>query len=693
MSLSIASFLLATAAHAQTPVTMKPFVMNHRGGAASVVDVSFLLDGPAGKDGFIGVKGGHFVKPNGERIRFWGVHFTDWSRGSVMLPPKRDIPMWADTLARYGINMVRLHFIDLASPRGIIDGSRDDSREFDPAQLDRLDYLVSELKERGIYVNLNLNVGRSYKAGDGVKDFTRIGWAKGLIYFDPRLIELQKEYAEKILTHVNPYTRTEYRKEPAVAIVEIANENAIYLGFQAPTPYYDELLTDLYNQWLAKELKPGAVQALRAAAGIEASAPIPRLKGPQVSAAPKERVEAELRFFMDLENGFYQDMKSFLRGRLEVKVPIVGTADHSHTSSPYTMLTSLARLDVLDGHTYWQHPGSRVMNTPMVNDPLNSTVVKLSRTAFSGKPFTVSETNHPFPNDYASEGIPILAAYGSFQDWDAIIFYTFEPKRDADWQSFVGDPFDISLDPVRMTQLATGAMTFLRGDVRSARRFVRRSYSKEQVVASRRLPGSEQPYYTPGFPPSLPLQHGSRIRSLSGRPTDKVDLPATNPIVSDTKELAWYTSPRDKGMVAVDTDRTQSLIGFLGANPKALKNLSVNLSNPFASITLTSMEPVPISRATKLLLTTGSRVENTGMRWNEARNRMQDIGGPPSLIEPVTGSITLRNLRGVKGITATPLDGAGRPIGAGTQATKTAEGWVFPIGDTVTTWYLVSVQR
>ncbi len=58
---------------------------------------------------------------------------------------------------------------------------------------------------------------------------------------------------------------------------------------------------------------------------------------------------------------------------------------------------------------------------PMVNDPLHSTVVQLSRTAFAGKPYTVSETNHPFPNEYASEGIPILAAYAGFQDWDMIM--------------------------------------------------------------------------------------------------------------------------------------------------------------------------------------------------------------------------------------------------------------------------------
>jgi len=173
----------------------------------------------------------------------------------------------------------------------------------------------------------------------------------------------------------------------------------------------------------------------------------------------------------------------------------------------------------VDGHVYWQHPGSPPpVNTPMVNDPLHSTVVQLSRTAVAGKPYTVSEFNHPFPNDWAAEGIPIAAAYGAFQDWDAIIVYTFEPKRDPSWKSYVGDPFDISLDPVRMTQMATGALAFLRGDVQPARQTIPRSYTPEQAFDSRRLSRTQQPYFTPGFPLALPLTHGVRIRSFVGAP-------------------------------------------------------------------------------------------------------------------------------------------------------------------------------
>jgi hypothetical protein len=328
----------------------------------------------------------------------------------------------------------------------------------------------------------------------------------------------------------------------------------------------------------------------------------------------------------------------------------------------------------------------------MVNDPLNSTVVQLSRTAFTGKPYTISETNHPFPNDWAAEGIPILAAYGSFQDWDAIIMYTFEPKRDPNWKPYIGDPFDISLDPVRMTQMAAGALTFLRGDVRPAGETVARTYSKDQVLDSRRLPRTEQPYFTPGFPLSLPLRHAVRIQSLDGEPTAKFAAVDANPIRSDTNQLAWYTSQKTC-LVTVETDRTQALIGFILANSKTLKNLSADISTQFAAIVLSSLDGKSLSQSSRMLLTAGSRVSNAGLKWDDNHTRTANQGESPSLIEPVSGTVVLRTIRSAKAVTASALDGAGHPIGEPLSARKTAAGWTLPIGSPVTTWYVVSIQR
>ena len=235
------------------------------------------------------------------------------------------------------------------------------------------------------------------------------------------------------------------------------------------------------------------------------------------------------------------------------------------------MLASLSKLDILDGHIYWEHPSSPPpVNTPMVNDPLHSTVVQLSRTAFAGKPYTVSETNHPFPNEWASEGIPIIAAYGSFQDWDAIIIYTFEPKLAPDWKPYVGDPFDISLDPVRMTEMATGALIFLRGDVRPARQTVARTYSKDQVHPKPQAAADRTALFHTGLPARLALEHAVRIQSLDGPPTETFAAPEGNPDrLRHQGALLVYRPPKTRELVTVDTARTQALIGFVSVQPQS----------------------------------------------------------------------------------------------------------------------------
>jgi hypothetical protein len=691
--------LLPSRMPAQTDSTLQPFTIDHRKAllAHSPVDVSFLLDAPAGKHGFVRAQGAHLVTGDGKRIRFWGVNITDWSKGSVMIPSKDDAPLWAATLTRFGVNCVRLQFLDLPTPRGLIDGKRDDTRALDPEALDREDFFLAELEKRGIYIDFNLLVGRPFKAGDGVQDYQKIReGVKGISLYDPRIIELQKEYAKELLAHYNPYTKTEYRNDAAVAMVEINNENALWIGAHGPTPYYDRELADLYNTWLKKNLNAEDLKRLKEIAGVSADDPVPLLQGrKEIETVPKRRFYAESRFFLDTQRSYWKEMRDYLTKTLGVKSLIMTTADHGHTSSGYPLLLATSSFDTNDGHTYWQHDWENKIKAPMVNDPFNSTVVELSRTPVAGKPYTVSEVNNPFPNDWASEGIPILAAYGGFQDWDAIIWYTFEPKASPDWKPYIGDAFDISLDPVKMPQLAAGALMFLRGDVSPAKSTVERSYTRDQVFDSALLlPATDRPYFTPGFPLAVPLQHGSRILSLEGASAEPVAVPrVSNPIVSDTNQLAWYNSSTMTGLVTVDTPRSQALIGFVNANGKFVTNLSADVENRFCAIWLTSLDAEPISRSSKLLLTLGSRVENEGMRWNDRRSNLSEWGGPPTLIEPVVGRITLRNLDRAKIVSAQPLDGSGQPMSAPIRAEKKTEGWEIPVGKPVTTWYEVTVTR
>jgi hypothetical protein len=705
--------LSAGAALSQEGAGLKPFTIDHRTADGSVVNLSRLLEAPAGKGGFIQVRNGHLAKPDGQRFRIWGVNISDFARGSVHFPPKEDAAFWAATLARLGVNCVRIHSFDVEAPTGIIAPGRHDTREFDSEQLDRLDFFVAELKKQGIYCDLNLNVSRTYKAGDGVRDYELIGTGKALTYFDPRLIELQKEYARKLLTHYNPYTKSEYCNEPAVAIVEIVNENSIVAAWdrgrlqglrtsgpaenwQDIPPYYERELTGLYNAWLGRKLPASRLAALRAEAGVRDGEPIPRLHPKAFAAASKQRFETELAFYMELESDFFANMRAYLKQTLGSKSLLIGTSDYTYAFSAYPLVSSTSQLDIIDGHGPWEL-------RPMVSEPLNSVPVRLSRSAVAGKPFVVTEHNHRFPGDYTSEGIPLLAAYAAFQDWDGIFLYTFELKPRS-YVPFNASRADLSHDPVKIPNLAAGALMFLRPDIQAARETVERSYSSEQVLESLRLPSSEGVYFTTGFSASVALRHGSRIGSLNGSPTRALSYPDASPIVSDTNQLAWYFAPHAgpatgetdqkfssligsssgpalSGMVTVDTPRTQALVGFLPAYRKSVTNLSADVHNTFATLVLTSLEDSkPISQSSHLLLTAGSRVRNTG-------------NGPPTVIEPVSGKILVRNLEKAVAVYSSPLDGAGRTMGPPIRAEKTAEGWVVALGASVTTWYEITVKR
>jgi hypothetical protein len=477
--------LLLAAAVVANAAELKPFDMVWRPGNDVLADMSFLLEAPAGKHGFVQVRNGHLAKGNGERLRIWGVNFSF----VASMPSKELARDVAAHLARCGVNCVRVHHLDWRTPRGIIDSKHADSRHLDPEMLDKLDMFIAQLKRRGIYTNLNLNVARAFQEADGVKDADQLGFAKALTYFDPRMIELQKEYAKALLTHRNPYTGNEYRHEPAIAMVEIVNENSIVESWvrgrlrgtgsgkgdntwtDIPASYERDL-TALYNKWLASNTAPETLRSIRAEAG--GSDTVPRLAPAQFKSATPARFSTEAAFYMNLEDTFFQDMYRYLRSDLGVKMPVVGTSIHSGGLTPYPLLASTSQLDIVDAHTYWQHPaylsdpatgrrtGFEIRNTPAVDEPARMPLLALARVAVSGKPFMVSEVNHPYPNEFAAEGIPMLAAYGGFQDWDAIFWYSFEHGAAESWDKpKLPGHFDMRQDPLKMTQWAAGALTFL----------------------------------------------------------------------------------------------------------------------------------------------------------------------------------------------------------------------------------------
>jgi hypothetical protein len=204
-----------------------------------------VLEPPAGKHGFVKVKDGHFYFEDGTRARFWGTNLCF----GACFPEHKDAEIMANRIAYFGFNAVRLHHMDmLLEPDGIFESRG----KLSPRQLDRLDYLVFQLKQHGIYVDINTLVSRFFKESEGVIDADKLGMAaKPVSLFDAKLIELQKQYDKDLLTHLNPYTKLRYCDDPAVCLVEITNENTLAeLNPSFLPQYYQDEMNNLFNKWL-----------------------------------------------------------------------------------------------------------------------------------------------------------------------------------------------------------------------------------------------------------------------------------------------------------------------------------------------------------------------------------------------------------------------------------------------------------
>ncbi len=94
---------------------------------------------------------------------------------------------------------------------------------------------------------MDLLVARQFTDKDGLDYEGDRVWPKLVGNANRRLIELQKDYATKLLTHVNPYTGLAYKDDPAVMTVQIVNENSVFYTFglhgenDSRKPYFEEL--------------------------------------------------------------------------------------------------------------------------------------------------------------------------------------------------------------------------------------------------------------------------------------------------------------------------------------------------------------------------------------------------------------------------------------------------------------------
>jgi hypothetical protein len=442
--INIASHLCVPIAVSKEESDWYPFVLAEKLAPSSPANIGKLvLDPPAGKHGFVKAKDGHFYFENGTRARFWGTNLCF----NACFPSKEQAEIIADRLAFFGFNAVRLHHMDFDfEPRGIFEDiypaykhpQAKQTGTLSKTQLDKLDYLIYQLKQRGIYVDMNLLVTRHFTEADGVKDAEKLDTAaKPVSMFDPKLIELQKRYAKDLLTHYNPYTKLRYRDDPTVALVEITNENSIFNLKNKPIPgYYRKQLKDLWNNWL--------------------------------KANNQTQRKTKTDFYLFLEKKYFKEMTDFLKKDCKVKVPITG----SQYSSPSAQVSC----DFIDTHAYWDHPrfpnkawdanDFRIHNRSMLkNEKLgiigSVTQKQQADSSTNNKPFTITEWNHCYPNQYAYETPVLIAAEAVKNGWDGLFQFAFTHGEDLNTGfNNIHSYFDIIANPQQLILCSLGSLIF-----------------------------------------------------------------------------------------------------------------------------------------------------------------------------------------------------------------------------------------
>ncbi len=292
--------------------------------------------------------------------------------------------------------------------------------------------------------------------------------------------------------------------------------------------------------------------------------------------------------YAEIQKNYFLEMRDFLKD-VGVKIPMAGT----NFALDGLDLETNALLDFIDRHAYWDPPQggvgdlvrfhngliTREIDPPEyhVDSKRVNPIVKLIPLRVPKKPFVVGEWNIDWPNEYRAVGPLLFAAYASLEDWDAIIQFNYESKPGTEK---IESNFDVGFKPEIFLQYAATARLFHRSDVSSANE-----------------------------PPSF---------------------------MRDTPELKWDDQ---FGRVWIKTPRTQGVLGTVGGERLELSDAAFEISNPYAAVSLTSLDEAPLRNSHHLLLTATARSENKDTVYNVTRTLLRSSGTAPILVEPVGGRV------------------------------------------------------
>jgi hypothetical protein len=598
------------------------------------VDLSFVYarERPAGRHGFLKAEGDKFIFEDGTVAKFWGTCFNS----AQCFPSHEHSAKLAKRLGKVGINMVRFHQMDAEwSTPNIFQFTKGENKpntlSFDPVSIDRLDYLISCLRQEGIYIYLDLLTYRRFKEGDGLKDaYLLDDSAKPYSTFNKKLIELQKKYNYDIWTHINPYTGLAYKDDPAIVLCEITNECDLFTQKVTLEPYRSEL-EGLYRLW---------------AEGRKI-----RLSKDKVDFTKPDKTMLE--FFIDVTKDYYREMTIHMR-EAGVKIPITGT----NWTRGVAFLSSQLVTDYTDTHAYtsgggagWRDINGRFGNQPNLGTT-NNMLPSLAFNRVTGKPFFVSEWDNPWPNEWRAESSLLMASVGSMQGWSGFTIHTYRYSLDEDVdmigkpitsrsignRAYRGGVFDTFNDPAKFGLFYHAALIMRRGDVKPSGKTT--SIKMDDITAG---PNIKALQLTPEQNRVEMVVPGVTARGAVISPETEVVNVANGEVMSDTKEL--YRNLK-KQFGWIDSPRTKAVYGFVGKEGIIpLTNMKINVKTDFATVAISSLTDEPVGNSTNMLLTAVGRADNTDAKYNKERNVQIDPGHGPIQVEIIEAAIEIATNR------------------------------------------------
>lgn len=616
---------------------------------ADAVDLSFLSadDRPAGRHGPARIRDGALVRGDGRPLRLWGTNLTAYALFGVEPDTAR---RQARRLAALGFNLVRLHHHDSHWVVPNVFEPGPSTRVLRPASLADLDRWIAALNEAGLYVWLDLHVGRRFGPRDGVpghEEAVADPGSKGFAFVNRDMEARMHEFARAYLDRLPaiPGGRPAAARvlaNPGLLGVLVVNEDDLNSHFGprmypgGAAPVHARLFQRAVEE-VSRRLFPGA-PPVRAQ---DTWAPGP---GKLVLAT----IEAE----------FHARALAHLRALGLAGLVAVGNV---WGEQPLHALPPLALGDLIDVHGYGA--AGELERNPHF-EPGFLDWIAAARVV--GKPLMVSEWGVPLEHVDRFTAPIRVAAVAALQGWDAVLHYAYA-QHDLGAPPDHPETWSAALDPALMAPMPAAALAFRRGDVAPARRRVviqldraalyDRERSPRDSVALRTL--TEQHQLALALPdlPELPWDGAGAARPgaqgddrQSAAALERDFLPAGGTrVVSDTGELArdWAL-----GVHVVDTPRTQAAAGWLGGQRIALADLQVRLDTPLATVALSSLDGEPIARSRKLLLTTVARVEPS------------PGGRLPMRAEPVRGALRLRVRAGLQVRGPVPGEGGAPGISA-----------------------------